>query len=209
MDACSFVMDEPFKMQGDTDSLLNFLSSIFSYNNRPFIIPMTVNAAARNFWPNVKQCQMNIPDNLQTQTGSSLMSCTLNKKKPETVIKASWYGNIALEQCEDCCMRWYLTINGTECQTPEPIDGAIMQDLRGSRLLDIFDIRRPAAISGICYGPSEGSQWGPGDLKVDLFVDVYPGTNSTFDVITGYNSKSTFIIEEIPPPADDCDEAII
>ena len=25
MDACSFVMDEPFKMQGDTDSLLNFL----------------------------------------------------------------------------------------------------------------------------------------------------------------------------------------
>ena len=43
--------------------------------------------------------------------------------------RVTWDGNIAVENCSDCCMRWYITINDSECTDPGPIDAAIRQDL--------------------------------------------------------------------------------
>ena len=133
----------------------------------------------------------------------------INKEEDYTVLKASWYGNIALEGCAECCMRWYLTIDGQECTNPEVIDGAIKQDLQISQP---FLSRRPAAISGICYGPNEAgdnARFPTGAHTVDLFVGPCDGSNETFSVFTGYNSNNRFILEEIPPPNADCVEGVI
>ena len=43
--------------------------------------------------------------------------------------RVAWDGNIAVEGCSDCCMRWYISINGSECEDPGPIDAAIRADL--------------------------------------------------------------------------------
>ena len=125
------------------------------------------------------------------------------------MLKVSWFGNIALEQCPTCCMRWYITIDDTECRNPGPIDGAVHQTL-GIPEDRVFDLRRPAAISGICYGPRNDSDTFTASMhNVKLLVGPCEGTNVTHTVSTGYNSISRFIIEEIAQPASDCQEAVI
>ena len=107
-------------------------------------------------------------------------------------------------------MRWFLTIDGQECSNPEVIDAAIKQDL--SPRTQPFDTRRPAAVSGICYGPDGNNVNTPfiaGKHNVQLFVGPCDGTNATSPVMTGYNSLSRFILEEVPAPSSDCVEGII
>lgn len=170
---------------------------------------LTDNQNAANFWPNAKQCTKKIPDSEQGNINATLQECTINKRKVNTVLKVSWFGNIALEQCSTCCMRWYLTINDQECANPGPIDGAVQQTLRLSGD-SIFDLRRPAAISGICYGSGADSDtFSAGINTVKLLVGPCAGTNETFTVSTGYNSISRFIIEEIATPSSNCEDPVI
>lgn len=174
-------------------------------------IPTTYNQNAVTFWPNVKQCTRTIPVDEQRNINKTLQDCTINKRKPETVLKVSWFGNIALEQCSTCCMRWYITIDDTECRNPGPVDAAVQQAL-GIPEDRVFDLRRPAAISGICYGPRNDSDttFTAATHNVKLLVGPCEGTNAvTYTVSTGYNSISRFIIEEIAEPASDCQEAVI
>ena len=171
-------------------------------------LPFADNQNAVSFWPNVQQCTRAIPENEQGNINQALQDCTINKRKADTVLKVSWFGNIALEQCSTCCMRWYITIDDTECRNPGPVDGAVQQTL-GIPEARVFDLRRPAAISGICYGPRYDTTFTAGMHNVKLLVGPCEGTNVTHPVSTGYNSISRFIIEEIAKPASDCQEALI
>ena len=168
------------------------------------------NKNAVNFWPNTQQCTRAIPETEQGNKEVSLQNCTINKQKANTVLKVSWYGNIALEQCSTCCMRWYITIDDKECVSPGPIDAAVQQTL-GLTGNSIFDVRRPVAISGICYGPRNDTDSGfnASPHSVKLLVGPCAGTNQTFPVSTGYNSISRFIIDEIAKPTPDCEDAVI
>ena len=96
----------------------------------------------------------------------------------------------------------YLTIDGEECSSPLPIDAAIYQDL--SVFVPKFDMRRPATISGLCSGPSANQTFASGRHTVELFVDRCDGNDQDFQVITGYNSVSRFIIEEVTAEASSC-----
>ena len=167
------------------------------------------NQNAVNFWPSITECPMTISPENRGKINTSLHSCSFQKRQATTVVKVSWYGNVAVEQCSSCCMRWYITVNGQECANPGVIDGAVQRSL-GTRTTP-FALRRPSAISGICYGPTgdANSRFGVGTNTVNLVVGPCPGSNDTFPVSTGYNSNSRFIIEEIAPPASHCQDSVV
>ena len=131
------------------------------------------------------------------------MDCSFNKQRNDTVLKIAWDGNKALEGCTECCMRWFLTINDDECVDPGPIDASINQDLT-SRPPVQFDTRRPGTITGICRGTTDGERLAAGMYNIGLSVGECPTFDETYSVLTGYNSVSRFIIEEIPEEDPDC-----
>lgn len=112
-------------------------------------------------------------------------------------------------------MRWFLTVNGEECSDPGPIDAALVQDLTEIRFPPNYDLFRPASIVGICRGYG-GSNLSPGDYTVELMVGpcVAAEGDATAvpvpaDTMTGYNSVSRIIIEEIPDSPSFCERAIV
>ena len=52
-------------------------------------------------------------------------TCLFNKTSSDSAVKVSFNGNLRITNCEDCCMRWFITINGSECVSPAPIEAVI------------------------------------------------------------------------------------
>lgn len=69
--------------------------------------------------------------------------------------RVSWDGNIAVEGCSDCCMRWYISIDGHECENPGPIDAAIRADLLESGSKLHFTYSHPSLVC-VCAMPNDG-----------------------------------------------------
>ena len=96
----------------------------------------------------------------------------------------------------------YLTIDGEECSSPLPVDAAIYHDLSIFTLQ--FDMRRPGTISGLCAGPAADQTFASGEHTVELFVDRCEGFDQEYQVITGYQSVSRFILEEVVAETSSC-----
>lgn len=51
------------------------------------------------------------------------LSCMLNNKTEDTSsIRVTITSILNLRICVDCCMRWFVTLNGEECTNPAPIE---------------------------------------------------------------------------------------
>lgn len=153
-----------------------------------------------SFYPNWKQCVLN--DNTTEFNTTDLYTCSFNKRDENTTLKVSWDGNAAVTNCSDCCVRWYIAIDGEECADPGPVDGAIRQDLSDSGI-GTFDLYRPMSIAGICRGTNSTTPLANGDHVISLGVGACEPADDgslipTSTVVTGYNSVSRFIIEELP-----------
>ena len=103
-----------------------------------------------SFYSNWQQC---VTTNLETNlTNITIMNCSFNKQRNDTVLRIAWDGNKALEGCTECCMQWFVTINDEECVDSGPVDASIHQDLTAGRLSVQFDTHWPGTITGICQG---------------------------------------------------------
>jgi len=74
-------------------------------------------------------------------------------------------------------------------------------------------MRRPGTISGLCGGPHpqntvgiHGNTFSTGNHVVELYVDRCEGSDDSYQVITGYQSVSRFILEEVEFPDIHCTE---
>ena len=65
-------------------------------------------------------------------------------------------------------------------------------------------MRRPATISGLCAGPAADQTFNSGAYTVELFVDRCDGFDEEYQVITGYQSVSRFILEEVTAETSSC-----
>jgi len=65
-------------------------------------------------------------------------------------------------------------------------------------------MRRPATLSGYCAGPGANQTFTSGDHTVALFVDRCDGFDDDYQVITGYQSVSRFILEEVVAESNSC-----
>ncbi len=143
---------------------------------------------------------------------TTIQTCAYEKNDNDTALKISWHGNIAVLDCETCCVRWFLTIDGQECSMPGPIDAALVQNI-----VRDYDLARPASIVGICYGTA-GASIASGirqvQLRVGACMDAREGGNPAeipppSHALTGLNSVSRIVIEEIPTSSQPCRSEIV
>lgn len=168
-------------------------------------------APTTNYYPIWTQCVSDTPLNHVRNTtenstdDEAIQTCSFSKQLAETVLRVTWDGNIALDECDECCMRWFLAIDGEECTDPGPIDGALAQDIDEN----VYILNRPASIAGVCRGVAK-ERFGVGAHSVQLKVapcqDTGDGTTvpERSGTSTGFNSVSRFVVEEIPDGRDDC-----
>lgn len=87
-----------------------------------------------------------------------------------------------------CCRRWFITINGKECLSPAPIDALIYVGR-----INNLNIHRPSTLDGFCNNIPKGN--------VTVGLSIGNCKNWSYDegdAISGWNSVSRLIIEEIP-----------
>lgn len=168
-------------------------------------------APSVGYYPIWTQCVSDGPLGHTTLADNStdeedVQSCSFSKQSEDSVLRVAWDGNIALDMCNECCMRWYLTVDGEECADPGPIEAALAQNLQG----EAYILRRPASIVGICRSVGMEMLFERGEHSVELRVgpcesvidglDAPPRSGAT----TGFDSVSRFIVEEIPDSRSDC-----
>ncbi len=61
----------------------------------------------------------------------------------DSVVRVTFNGNIRVTDCHDCCMRWFVTLNGEECANPAPIE-AVVYSTDAERV----NIHRAATLTG-------------------------------------------------------------
>ena len=89
-------------------------------------------------------------------------------------------------------MRWFVTIDGSECADPAPIDGVLYNSLPN------INIHRGTTITGICNQTVNGTITGAGTYEAMLNVGMCDGFNETYNAFTGFQGVSTMYIEEMP-----------
>ncbi len=70
-------------------------------------------------------------------------ACTVAKKTANSFVRVTFNGNIRVTDCHDCCMRWYVSLNGEECVDPAPIEAVVY-----STDAEQVNIHRAATITG-------------------------------------------------------------
>ena len=89
-------------------------------------------------------------------------------------------------------MRWFVTIDGSECVDPAPIDGVLYNRL------STINIHRGTTITGICNQTENGTITGAGTYEAMLNVGMCEGFNETYNAFTGFQGVSSMYIEEMP-----------
>eukprot|EP00117_Sycon_ciliatum_P018000 scpid81248/ scgid16779/ Collagen triple helix repeat-containing protein 1; Protein NMTC1 len=132
-----------------------------------------------------KQCAWTEESNINTGV---IKSCQFSKTSRDTHLRVAFGGNLRVGGCSNCCRRWFLTFNGSECSSPTPIDAAMY--VIGP---DNSNPLRPRHIEGYCGGI------GAGPVRVSLNVGNCPGFGEA-DAFSGFASASRIMIEEVAPP---------
>ena len=119
----------------------------------------------------------------------SVQECFFNKNFSDTSLHVSWTGAPRIYNCDNCCLRWYFTFNGSECSGPLSVDGILFM-YKGSGK----NPSRVRHIEGRCNNIHKGK------VRVGFWVTNCAGFSGSYDAYTGWNSVSRIFIEEIPKP---------
>jgi len=74
--------------------------------------------------------------------------CTGLKESADSSVRVTFNGNLRVTDCHDCCVRWFVTLNGEECTEPGPIEAVIY-----STGAEDVNVHRSATITGKIYKP--------------------------------------------------------
>ncbi|XP_014679080.1 PREDICTED: collagen triple helix repeat-containing protein 1-like [Priapulus caudatus] len=112
--------------------------------------------------------------------------CAVKKRTNTTGLHVRWSGNLRnIKSGGNSCSRWYITLNGAECNNPARIDAQIYDSTDG------HNMHIPSSIEGICY------MLPAGPVLVQLHTgDCRPG-HGHGNTYTGWSSVSRMIVEEI------------
>ena len=117
------------------------------------------------------------------------MQAGFTKLHDFTVLKLTWEGNFRKRNCNNCCARWWLTIDGSVCTSYEEIVTSIASS-------SAYDIFAPTTLTGVCVESGDTPLWS-GNITISLHVGNCEGSQVS-NTATGFFSTSRFIIEEIP-----------
>ncbi|XP_035678892.1 collagen triple helix repeat-containing protein 1-like [Branchiostoma floridae] len=136
---------------------------------------------------NIKQCAWKDLNN--GADSGKIVECAFNKVAPTSVLRLTWSGSTRVRPTTACCKRWFFTLNGSECNSPFPIDSLMCTNGASS-----VNIHRATTIDGLCYNLPAGP------VTVALNVGNREGWTECADANTGWNSYSRIIVEEVNIP---------
>lgn len=119
----------------------------------------------------------------------SIAELIFNKHHDYTVLKLTWEGNIRKRICDDCCAKWWFTVDGSACTNPEDIYTSISS----SSALNIF---LPTTLTGVCFA-AQRLPLQRGLRRINLVVGNCDNSRIA-DLATGFDSSSRIIVEEMP-----------
>lgn len=128
----------------------------------------------------------------EASAGTQGITCSMIKSADNSSLLLTFTGNMQLAGCQECCMRWYFTINGEECTDPAPIDAVIY-----SVHTEQMNMHRGSTLQGVCRGTAGGSLT-RGVYTAALNVGRCAGFDTTYNTSTGFDSTSSVVIEELP-----------
>ncbi|XP_046853998.1 collagen triple helix repeat-containing protein 1-like [Xenia sp. Carnegie-2017] len=132
----------------------------------------------------VKQCVFKNLNDDKDAGALTQVTCAFNKQKTDTSLRVTFNGNMRVVGCSSgCCRRWFITINGRECQDPATIDTQIFADGSVNR-------HSPSTLDGFCNNIPVGT------VKVGLSIAACSGFTGG-NAYTGWNSVSRIVIEEL------------
>ncbi|XP_078343483.1 uncharacterized protein LOC144629152 isoform X2 [Oculina patagonica] len=135
---------------------------------------------------NWKQCAWT--EGTDTDNGK-IKECSFNKLHSNTALKVSYQGTIRVYSSNSACNRWYLKFNGNECSGPLAIDSLTYINFKG----ELPNVHRNHFFEGYCENLARGT------VTVELWVGKCSGFSTAGDALTGWNSVSRIMIEEVPP----------
>ncbi|XP_028408884.1 collagen triple helix repeat-containing protein 1-like [Dendronephthya gigantea] len=136
----------------------------------------------------IRQCTYtNLRDD---RNSGQIMTCDFRKTRSDTALRVTYQGDLRVISGNNVCRRWFLTINGRECQSPATIETQI-HPIGVSGLNN----HRPATVDGFCEGIKQGR------IIVGLSVGSckYGYESQAGDAYTCWGSVCRIIIEEVPP----------
>ena len=117
----------------------------------------------------------------------SSQKCIFKKVSHNTGMRVFWTGNLRLDNCDNCCSRWYFTFNDTECSAQAAIDDIVyMRHGRGSRYKNLHRVRH---IEGVC------EKFHKGTVRVGFWVGNCASGYKSADAYAGRNSVSRIYVE--------------
>ena len=119
----------------------------------------------------------------------SVQEFLFNKNFSDTSLNVYWTGALRITNCDDCCKRWYFTLNGAECSGPLPIDGVVYIGQDNGQ-----NPHRVRHIEGHCNKIHEGN------VRVGFWVANCAEYSASYNAYTGWNLVSRIFIEKVPKP---------
>ena len=84
--------------------------------------------------------------------GFFLQKCDFRKTRSNTARRVTYQGDMKLISGSHVCRRWFITINGKECTSPDTIDAVLFFNGGASRM----NHHRPVTLDGFCENIPEG-----------------------------------------------------
>ena len=119
-----------------------------------------------------------------------LQKCDFRKIRSDTALRVTYQGDVRVVSASPSCRRWFITVNGRECPSPDTIDASLyFHGVKG------LNHHRPSTLDGFCENIPEGR------VIVGLSVGKCGGGHKgdPGDAYTCWNSVCRLIIEEVPP----------
>ena len=119
-----------------------------------------------------------------------LQKCDFRKTRSNTALRVTYQGDMRLISGSPACRRWFITINGKECTSPDTIDAVLYFSGGASGM----NQHRPVTLDGFCENIPVGR------VIVRLSVGKCGGGHqgNPGDAYTCWNSVCRLIIEEVP-----------
>ena len=133
-------------------------------------------------------CKLHQYSNVLSPLILLFQGCSFNKLHDNTALRVSYQGTVQV-YTNGGCNRWYFKFNGNECNGPFPIESVVYNRWDGG----LSSIHRSHFLEGYCENLARGT------VSVELWVGKCSGYSTTGDALTGWNSVSRIMIEEVPP----------
>ena len=120
-----------------------------------------------------------------------VQDCSFSKLRTDTALKVSFQGIMRVAGTGQRCNRWYIKLNGRECNSPVPTEAVLFNSWPSS--VGNPNVLHHRSFEGYCENITRGA------VRVELWIGKCKGF-TLGDAATGWTYSSRIIVEEVSRP---------